>query len=266
MKKPAIVIAVAILAAGVSHADETADGQDSYGRGLSYLAAVQNTDGSWGAGTDRVYATAFAVVAFLSHGETPASTEYGTNVERSLKWLVRQSPSNDLDRVSVIHALTAGYRMTRIRILGVEATRQRSRVDPESLAEPSATLFRITLPPDAPSGNRVSTNDALRHFVALPTGPLPLRAYLQTLAVFVDGGPKWQEYNKGTLGPLIATQSADGSFPLADARSSIESTAFALLRISVYYRYWMDYLDIGEVKRIRGGATARNGQQDVGRQ
>lgn len=246
------LIAIGFMTTAIGRTQETVDETPReptrYQRGLAYLARVQNTDGSWGTGTGSVYITSFAVLAFLNHGELPY-TEYGTNVTESLKWLLRQTPSNDLDRASMIHALTAGYRMTGVPVLGGKVTHLRAGVDQTRLSELSAVLFQITIPPEIPYGCRVSTINALRQFVAHPTGPPPLQTYLEALAMLVDGGPKWKDYNQQTLGPLFKTQAADGSFPFSEARSSVESTTFALLRISVYYRYWTYYLDIGYPKQ-----------------
>ena len=218
---------------------------DTYKRGLTYLAANQNAEGFWGAGTGNLYLTSFSLVAFLNCGETTVSDEYGKNVKRCLSWMLRQKPTSDLDGVSMIHALTAAYKITRISLLGTKATRHRANVDPARLSAPCAILFRITVPPDAPSGRRVSSHFALRKFVALPSGPAPLRLYLMSLAMFVKGGSTWKDYSQKTLDPLITMQAANGSFSLPAARSPIESTVFALLQLTVCYRYWIDYLNIG---------------------
>jgi hypothetical protein len=188
------------------------------------------------------------LLAFLNRGETPVSDRYGTNVERSLRWLLQQSPSNDLDRVSMVHAFAAGYRMTHVPALGAAAIRHRGSVDAVGLTGASAVLFSITLPPDAPLGSRLHTHEALRQFVAQSTEPAPLRLYLGALAMFVDGGSKWTDYTQQVLDPSVEMQSADGSFPPEEAGSIIESTAFALLRLSVCYPFWKDYLDVGYSK------------------
>ena len=56
-------------------------------RGLRWLQHSQNEDGSWG--TNELDATTgLALLAFLGRGETPASQEFGTTVERAMKFLL----------------------------------------------------------------------------------------------------------------------------------------------------------------------------------
>lgn len=62
---------------------------DAVIRGLRWLQQSQNKDGSWGTGTDDLDATTgIAVLAFLGHGETPASSEFGKTVEQGMKYLL----------------------------------------------------------------------------------------------------------------------------------------------------------------------------------
>lgn len=65
-------------------------------RALRWLKEVQETDGSWtgtsGGGTYTAACapamTGLALLAFLGHGETQASQEFGPTVERATKWLL----------------------------------------------------------------------------------------------------------------------------------------------------------------------------------
>lgn len=67
-------------------------------RGLRWLQHSQNEDGSWG--TNELDAvTGVALLAFLGRGETPASQEFGTTVERAMKFLLADmQPTNSLAR------------------------------------------------------------------------------------------------------------------------------------------------------------------------
>ena len=58
-------------------------------RGLHWLANNQNEDGSWGPPGVRSAMTGFAMLSFLGHGETPASTAFGPTVQKALEWIVR---------------------------------------------------------------------------------------------------------------------------------------------------------------------------------
>jgi hypothetical protein len=61
---------------------------------LRWLKANQSSDGSWAAGsnmqddTREVVGTALATLAFLGHGETPDSAEFGPTVQRGLQFLI----------------------------------------------------------------------------------------------------------------------------------------------------------------------------------
>ena len=52
-------------------------------RGLNWLKANQNADGSWSP-TYQSAMTGFALLALLGHGETPGSTEYGAAVQKGI--------------------------------------------------------------------------------------------------------------------------------------------------------------------------------------
>lgn len=58
-------------------------------KSLAWLAKIQNEDGSWGEWEDnynqKVQLTCLALLAFLAHGETPQSEEYGEALMKGLK-------------------------------------------------------------------------------------------------------------------------------------------------------------------------------------
>jgi len=71
-------------------------------KGLKWLAAAQNTDGSW-RGNPNVYGGEFPVamtglagLAFLSHGDTPETGVYAANVKRALLYLLRINEKDGL--------------------------------------------------------------------------------------------------------------------------------------------------------------------------
>ncbi len=89
-------------------------------RALRWLAKNQNTDGTWG--KDKPAMTALAVLAYLAHGDTPSSEEFGSVVERALRYLIEaQEPSgrfkgrdgHDYTHPIVTYAISEAYGMTK---------------------------------------------------------------------------------------------------------------------------------------------------------
>jgi len=83
---------------------------------LSWLMKQQNGDGHWGEGGNSVALTSLATLAFLSRGETPASSTYGRCVENALCALLRDMDAQNkrMPETEAIHAwcLAAAYSMT----------------------------------------------------------------------------------------------------------------------------------------------------------
>jgi hypothetical protein len=89
-------------------------------RGLNWLAAKQNKDGTWGGPGNRVALTSLATWAFQSRGETPASDEYGKTVEDGLVVLVKMEDDSNLSldtRVILVGCLADSYSLTRIPLV-----------------------------------------------------------------------------------------------------------------------------------------------------
>lgn len=67
-------------------------------RALKWLASQQKADGSWGAVAEhKPTLTSLAILALLSHGETPQSEEYGNVILAGLKKLVEYSKSKGIE-------------------------------------------------------------------------------------------------------------------------------------------------------------------------
>jgi len=98
-------------------------GQNVVTKALKWLAMVQNDDGSWG--NQSPAHTGMALLTFLAHGETPLSEQYGTTVQKAMKWLVdteMATPTGDMGQNAyghgiAIYALCESYGMTRIPFL-----------------------------------------------------------------------------------------------------------------------------------------------------
>ena len=93
---------------------------------LRWLKANQEQDGSWKCGQSPPAGTALATLAFLGHGETPDSAEFGQTVSKGLQYLAQHIDGSGLvtgvsrDYVGygysqgpVVLALSEGYAMTR---------------------------------------------------------------------------------------------------------------------------------------------------------
>jgi hypothetical protein len=92
---------------------------------LRWLKANQEPDGSWKCGKSASAGTALATLAFLGHGETPDSAEFGQTVSKGLQYLVLHVDTNGLitgaspDYIGgnsqgvVALALSEGYAMTQ---------------------------------------------------------------------------------------------------------------------------------------------------------
>ena len=73
--------------------------QQAINRGLDYLAAGQNDDGSLGSGSTyrrHVAVTALAGIAFLSAGNTPNRGKYGRQVEKAVQYILACTDSTGL--------------------------------------------------------------------------------------------------------------------------------------------------------------------------
>ena len=57
-------------------------------KGLRWLQANQNPDGSWGDGHTGGM-TGFGLLCFLGHGETPESQEFGLTVNKAVEWILQ---------------------------------------------------------------------------------------------------------------------------------------------------------------------------------
>ncbi len=102
---------------------------------LTWLAHEQRPDGYWGTDEHRVALTSLATLAFLAHGETPSSHEYGRAVENGLRALVHVAENSpDLcpsDRALITWCLAEAYSMTRIPIVLDSARTHASLLDSE---------------------------------------------------------------------------------------------------------------------------------------
>jgi len=90
-------------------------------RALRYLKKHQRSDGSWG--KDRVAITSMAVLAYLAHGETAASPEFGSTVRSAITFIVDAQQSdgrfagrdgNDYTQPIAAYALAESFAVTKM--------------------------------------------------------------------------------------------------------------------------------------------------------
>ncbi len=112
-------------------------------KSLRWLKSVQEDDGSWslasgedegahqGSGAAPAM-TGLALLAYLAHGETPNSEEFGSTVKKALKWLLaaqeadgrfKGRDSHDYSHPIAAFALCEAYGMTRNPLLASVAAR-----------------------------------------------------------------------------------------------------------------------------------------------
>jgi hypothetical protein len=107
-------------------------------RALRWLKASQEKDGAWrsgsnmgvAGGTNATGLTSLGLLAFLGHGETPASEEFGQTVEEAIQWLVyNQKPDgtyhqNDNEATALplaAYALAEAYGITKVPTIELAA-------------------------------------------------------------------------------------------------------------------------------------------------
>jgi hypothetical protein len=92
-----------------------ADAERAVVAALRWLKDHQEADGSWSRTQHRAGISALAVLAFLGHGETADSPEFGATLTRGFRFLSGSfNPSaNMYEHAIVTYALAEGYGMTR---------------------------------------------------------------------------------------------------------------------------------------------------------
>jgi len=85
---------VAPLAAGDGAPELTAKASQAIDKGLEYLLSNQHKDGSWssdGQGGHAVACTSLALMAFMSKAQFPGSGPHGEQLDRGMKWLLKEA-------------------------------------------------------------------------------------------------------------------------------------------------------------------------------
>ncbi len=132
---------------------------------LRWLKKHQEADGSWDSAAKPAM-TSLALLAYLAHGETPASEEFGQTVERAIRWLVENQTENghfkgadshDYCQPIATYGLCEAYAMTRNPLLKEPAERSTARIvkgqNKEGLWNYNFNP-RASLPQDNPAAER----------------------------------------------------------------------------------------------------------------
>ena len=109
-------------------------------KALRWLKKTQKPNGSWGPG-QALANTALAVLAYLAHGETPASKEFGQTVQNAIQFLIDAQTSNkngeatykgadgnEYATLIATYALCEAYGMTRNPNAKIAAQRGMERI------------------------------------------------------------------------------------------------------------------------------------------
>jgi len=90
---------------------------DAVMRALRWLKKTQNSDGSWP--KTKVATTSMGILAFLAHGETPSSPEFGDTIRKAIEYLIkyqenRASFPKSYQHEIATYALAEAYGLTKI--------------------------------------------------------------------------------------------------------------------------------------------------------
>lgn len=96
--------------------------EDAVRKALRWLKENQEENGCWSPEREPNALTGLAILAFLSHGETPSSVEFGETVAKALHWLAndmgaRDQPGRGYSHAMATYALSEAYDMTRLPFL-----------------------------------------------------------------------------------------------------------------------------------------------------
>ena len=89
----------------------SAEASRAIDKGLTHLLSIQNDDGSWdsnGEGDHAVAITSLSLMAFMSKAHFPGFGQYGDELDRGTKWLIKESkkrPDGYLGTVMYEHGL-----------------------------------------------------------------------------------------------------------------------------------------------------------------
>jgi squalene cyclase len=92
----AVVTLLALPAARAGDVEMDGASRQATAKALEWLAAQQNSDGSWGKGLypHNTAVTSFAILAFLSQGHLPGQGRYGPEVAKGARFLIASERSD----------------------------------------------------------------------------------------------------------------------------------------------------------------------------
>jgi hypothetical protein len=216
-------------------------------RGMRWLISMQNPDGSWGKGSQRLYLTLVASWAFISYGHAAKSTDYGPSLEKTYAWLSAQTPESPIETALQLHVFTATAQFDKDPVYAEQAKRLADLTRTLPQQGVSQVLVALIHSPGETNASSKQARALLKRLINHPDPhePAQLIHYLQSLARFMDNKDGWKQDYITTIFPHVQKQQRSGAFLSETGEPCIETTAFTLMQMSVYYRYWLDYMSIG---------------------
>lgn len=125
------LIALHFLLAGSTRAQEASPQLDeSIRRGLAFLAAQQNPDGSIDGGGPKLATTGLSLMAFLAAGHAPDAGPFGLTVRQAVDFLLAQTPQDGYYG-KIDHSRMYGHGIVTLALIeawGVEPEPERRRI------------------------------------------------------------------------------------------------------------------------------------------
>ncbi len=224
-------------------------------KALRMFKAKQNEDGSWGTEDKRRLATPLVITAFLGHGETRSSHEFGETVARAGRYLLACSPTNDAELISGIIALSEYVALhvgstqrdaAKAEVAKIQASLAAVRRTAENPWVDYLTFF--LLPQEVPRPAWVKyTHDFPKRWsdAKVNVEPGTLEEYLALrvagLAKFRIGGKVWSEFNRDFAPKMVERQTDAGFYPCQPEADQFACTALAVQAIEVYYAWQPHY-------------------------
>ena len=202
---------------------------------LERIRLSQHPNGSWHSpSASPVFTTAWTLELMAWMGELDTSKKYGKSVQHGLDWLLKQSPTNDLDMVCMLNTLNSQYRATRYPVMLHEAKGLHQVVGARNLSEPANTLFQLMKPcwaPLQPLENRRSKGQQALEALFISTTKEertdPVFFYLHALLKFTEGPEAWKTYHSEELKPLIEQQNQSMDHDTTDQQCDFLSVLVA---------------------------------------
>jgi hypothetical protein len=220
-----------------------------------------------------IVATALSYSAFVRHGESRLSPEFGGCVERAQAFVLTAQPQTDEERLAVciaradmLHVTGETYRLCEDLAQCLKA------VEAATQSQWLAQLLGTTRLPDGMIRPKTLPTflDVVQTHKEKPTPGAtdPITDYrevlLTTIAKFHAGQQTWTTWNRWFAPKLVSIQDDDGGYPATEFTGRNENTAMAVIGLVVYYAFEWQFYDIGGMKPQRKEAGKDLREEDLG--